>query len=317
MTTISTRLSLPAGARILLPAESSRRRTLESRIVAELERGDYSEIILPVLDFVDPYRDVIPDELSRQSYRFMDQNGDLVGIRSDFTPLVARALSRSLTASDLPLRIFYRGDVIRTSRRRLGPNRELFQIGSELLGVAGSDGDVEILRMAAATAGSTGMRPILSLSETSIVSKIIGMLEPSTGRLLREALGQKRFDGIQALQRREVSAELDDLIELLMSANPVHELRRFVDHPVLGRSATRILAITEGVSGIAAEVSLQLDGGISPHSYYTGLQFQLISPATRQLIGSGGRYDDLYGRFGFDCPAVGFTVNVDDLEELV
>lgn len=316
MTTISTRLSLPAGARVLMPAESSRRRSLESRIVTELERGDYAEIILPVLDFVDPYRDVIPDERSRQSYRFMDRNGDLVGIRSDFTPLAARALSRALTPSDLPLRIFYRGDVIRTSRNRLGPNRELFQIGSELLGVPAPDGDVEILRMAAAAVGSTGLRPIIALSDVAIVSEMIGMLDPSTGLSLREALAEKRFDTVEALLRKE-SAQIHELIPLLLTANPVSELRRFVAHPVLGGSARRILAVTEAVSGFPADVALQLDGGVSPHSYYTGLQFQLISPATRQLIGSGGRYDDLYGRFGFDCPAVGFTLNVDDLEELL
>lgn len=317
MTTISTRLSLPAGARVLMPAESSRRRSLESRIVAELERGNYSEIILPVLDFVDPYRDVIPDDRSRQSYRFMDRNGDLVGIRSDFTPLAARALSRSLTASDLPLRIFYRGDVIRTDRNRLGPNRELFQIGSELLGVPGPEGDVEILSMAAAAVGATGMRPIIAVSDVSIVSEMMGMLEPSTGRLVRDALAEKRFDSVQALQRKEGSAQLDDLIELLLAADPVLELGRFVDHPVLGGSARRILAVTEAVAGLPADAALQLDAGVAPHSYYTGLQFQIISPVTRQLIGSGGRYDDLYSRFGFGCAAVGFTLNVDDLEELV
>ena len=316
MTTISTRLSLPAGARVLMPAESSRRRSLESRIVTELQRGDYAEIILPVLDFVDPYRDVIPDDRSRQSYRFMDRNGDLVGIRSDFTPLAARALSRALTASDLPLRIFYRGEVIRTGRNRLGPNRELFQIGSELLGVPAPDGDVEILRMAAAAVGSTGLRPIIALSDVAIVSEMIGMLEPSTGLSLRDALSEKRFDTVEALLRKE-SAELHELIDLLVTANPVSELGRFVAHPVLGGSARRILAVTQAVSGFPADLALQLDAGVSPHSYYTGLQFQVISPATRQLIGSGGRYDELYGRFGFDCPAVGFTLNVDDLEELL
>jgi len=316
LTTISTRLSLPAGARVLMPAESSRRRSLESRIVTELQRGDYAEIILPVLDFVDPYRDVIPDDRSRQSYRFMDRNGDLVGIRSDFTPLAARALSRALTASDLPLRIFYRGEVIRTGRNRLGPNRELFQIGSELLGVPAPDGDVEILRMAAAAVGSTGLRPIIALSDVAIVSEMIGMLEPSTGLSLRDALSEKRFDTVEALLRKE-SAELHELIDLLVTANPVSELGRFVAHPVLGGSARRILAVTQAVSGFPADLALQLDAGVSPHSYYTGLQFQVISPATRQLIGSGGRYDELYGRFGFDCPAVGFTLNVDDLEELL
>jgi ATP phosphoribosyltransferase regulatory subunit len=28
------------------------------------------------------------------------------------------------------------------------------------------------------------------------------------------------------------------------------------------------------------------------------------------IIASGGRYDNLIEKFGFDCPAVGFSINI-------
>ena len=47
--------------------------------------------------------------------------------------------------------------------------------------------------------------------------------------------------------------------------------------------------------------------------YYTGAVFQVYDPAYGVPIGSGGRYDDLLGRFGRPLPAVGFALNVERL----
>ncbi len=45
--------------------------------------------------------------------------------------------------------------------------------------------------------------------------------------------------------------------------------------------------------------------------YYTGAVFQVYDPAYGVPIGSGGRYDELLGRFGRPLPAVGFALNVE------
>jgi ATP phosphoribosyltransferase regulatory subunit len=47
--------------------------------------------------------------------------------------------------------------------------------------------------------------------------------------------------------------------------------------------------------------------------YYTGAVFQVYDPAHGVPIGSGGRYDELLGRFGDPRPAVGFALNVERL----
>ena len=47
--------------------------------------------------------------------------------------------------------------------------------------------------------------------------------------------------------------------------------------------------------------------------YYTGAVFQVYDPAHGMPIGSGGRYDELLGRFGRSLPAVGFALNVERL----
>ncbi len=46
------------------------------------------------------------------------------------------------------------------------------------------------------------------------------------------------------------------------------------------------------------------------HDYYTGMIFQIYVPELGYLIGSGGRYDDLLGKFGQSRPAVGFAFSL-------
>lgn len=143
----------PRGARPLLVEETARRRRIESRFVSLLEGAGFAEVVLPIIDFSEPYAAVIDRGAARSSYRFTDRDGELVTIRSDFTPMVARALAPAIRPADLPLRVLYRGDVIRCEHTRLGANRESFQIGAELIGDASEEAELEVLELAARIAG--------------------------------------------------------------------------------------------------------------------------------------------------------------------
>lgn len=145
---MATTFRYPTGARPLLIEETARRRSIERRVVSALEDGGFAEVVLPIIDFAEPYAGVTANADARQSYRFTDRDGELVAVRSDFTPMVARALAPSLDDRTLPLRVFYRGDVIRCEASRLGSNRELFQIGAELIGDGSVEADLELLRIA-------------------------------------------------------------------------------------------------------------------------------------------------------------------------
>ena len=157
---MATKFRYPTGARPLLIEETARRRGIEARFVALLEDAGFAEVVLPIIDFAEPYAEVLERDAAKQSYRFTDRDGELVAIRSDFTPMVARALAPVLRA-DETLRVFYRGDVIRCQNARLGSNRELFQIGAELVGDASADADVAMLRLAANVASSFTAQPLV------------------------------------------------------------------------------------------------------------------------------------------------------------
>jgi ATP phosphoribosyltransferase regulatory subunit HisZ len=230
---MATKFRYPTGARPLLIEETARRRRVEARFVTLLEEAGFAEVVLPIIDFAEPYADVMERDAAKQSYRFTDRDGELVTIRSDFTPMVARALAPSLEGGET-LRVFYRGDVIRCQNPRLGSNRELFQIGAELVGDSSADAETTMLRLVWSLASTVTEQPLVVYSG---------------------------------------GAELDD--------------SRFVLHDD------------------------SHDGADDARGYYTGLRFWVYGDDRRTPIAQGGRYDSLYGRFGADAPAVGFTFTVD------
>ncbi len=268
----------PTGVRPLLIEETARRRRIEERFVEVLERAGFAEVVLPIIDYAEPYAALQAGETSRQSYRFIDREGELVALRSDFTPMVARALAPAISAADLPLRVYYRGDVIRCDSSRLGSNREMFQIGAEIVGDDSPAADVEILSLAADLVRQFGLTPTVVYTDVSAASPA-----------LRPVLMTKRMTiGVPS-----TTATLDDIAPLAPDA------------------AARLRAIAAALP----EFELQLDDFDESSSYYTGLRFRVYDAASRAKLAQGGRYDSLYETFGTPAAAVGFTFTIDDLFE--
>ena len=155
----------PTGVRPLLIDETARRRRIEDRVVAVLEREGFAEVVVPVIDYADAYRAASSID-PKQTYRFIDRDGDLIAIRSDFTPMVARALAPEIGRVTLPLRVFYRGDVIRLDPPRLGRQREMFQIGAEIVGDGSTQADETLVAIAAEAVRALGADPLVVRSES-------------------------------------------------------------------------------------------------------------------------------------------------------
>lgn len=293
---MATRSRYPTGVRPLLAEETARRRRIESRFVDTFTSAGFAEVVLPIIDYVEPYAALVEPATAKQSYRFVDREGDLIAIRSDFTPMLARALAPVITVEELPLRLFYRGDVIRVEASRLGANRELFQIGAEIVGDDSIDADVAMMRLAADLVRTPGDEPTVVYNDVSIAAALIAQSSP-----VREALASKRMTA-------GVPAPLQTIVAKLISGEET-----LADvAPFAPEAAARLSAIEEALAGDAV-FSLHLDD-IEDSGYYTGLRFRVYAGTARAKVAQGGRYDNLYERFGQRAAAIGFTFTIDDLD---
>jgi ATP phosphoribosyltransferase regulatory subunit len=281
----------PTGVHPLLREETARRRRIEARFVDAFAAAGFEEVVLPIIDYVEPYASLVDTAAAKQSYRFVDREGDLVAIRADFTPMLARALAPSIADDDLPLRLFYRGDVIRVEASRLGANRELFQIGAEIVGDDSVDADVAMLRLASELVPN----PSIVYNDVSIASALIAQSDA-----VREALAAKRMTaGVPAALRTIVG-------KLISGEATIDDVAPFAPE-----AAARLCAIGDAI-GANSVFALHLDDIESNTGYYTGLRFRVYANGAK--VAQGGRYDNLYERFGRRAAAIGFTFTIDDLD---
>ena len=81
----------------------------------------------------------------------------------------------------------------------------------------------------------------------------------------------------------------------------------------LEQAGTGMRDVLELLAPSVAERIIFDFGLVRSLGYYTGAVFQVYDPAHGVPIGSGGRYDELLGKFGRSLPAVGFALNVERL----
>ncbi len=310
--------ALPTGVAALFFDSARHHRELEEKLVARLLAGGFSEVILPVVDYLDPYEAMATTTVSRDElYRFVDRDGEVLALRADFTPMLARLLAPRLASLELPLKLFYRGDVLRYQEEQAGRERETYQLGAEVLGMPGEEGEVLALR---------SFLELLTVGERRrllVVAGFAGALD----RLLLERAG----DGdparlASAVMRRERRA----------ARAGGAALRQVVEHGVpgdpdaLGPGAAARLARLEALCRELGEafprVELRLDLAefadltldeklchAGPRTYYDGVVFRAFAGAAAEPVGGGGRYDALFKRLGAGVTASGFSLSLDRL----
>jgi ATP phosphoribosyltransferase regulatory subunit HisZ len=82
-------LGLPPGFRDVLFEEARARRSIEGKLAGVFEQRRYKEVIPSTVEFLDLYtrgKQSIKDRV----YRFLDRQDNLLALRANFTPAVAR-----------------------------------------------------------------------------------------------------------------------------------------------------------------------------------------------------------------------------------
>ena len=326
--------TLPAGVSALLFDSAARLRRLEALLAEELEARDFREAVLPMLDYFGPYEPLLAPAARAELYRFADRDGELLALRSDFTPMLARLLAPHLEGLELPLRLFYRGDVVRCPERGARSEVEQHQIGGELLGKAGEGTALE--REAALVCGR-----LLALATGGRARLVLG-LAGALDELLVEAVGPQRAPELaRAIARRERGAARFAPATAPAVSEAIAEIVEFGvprDSRRLGERGASALARLEEVCrelarlDPAVEVTIDLAefadfatlsgsaasdeaGARDFRPYYDGLVLRAYLPGRARPVASGGRYDALFRKLGAEVAAVGFSIRLDALAE--
>jgi ATP phosphoribosyltransferase regulatory subunit len=313
--------NLPRGVQALLFDAADRRRRAEDGVVGVLRAAGLREVILPVLDYADPYTGVTA-EGDERLYRFLDREGQALALRADFTPMAARVVAPRLGDFAEPVSLFYRGDVVRDEETGVGRPREFAQVGAERYGDARFEADEEMLRLLLSSlAALPAERLRLTLGHAGLLRKVIEAAAPglagTDGRGLESVMRgarERRVSSLAKLLRDggaspRAAAEIAD--GLLRGFDPSSDLFRTADVAAEAQRLGRAVAVAREAR---AGLSVVVDLAATPDApYYTGLTFAVDAAGVPGALAAGGRYDALLARFGVSAPALGFCVGLEAL----
>jgi ATP phosphoribosyltransferase regulatory subunit len=312
---------LPAGMRDLLPEESRTLSALGRELLRAFELHGYERVTLPVFEYAEVLERGLGELDPRAVLRFVEpESGEVVALRPDMTPQIARLVATRLRSVPGPARLCYEGSVVRLRRERARRRRQIPQAGVELLGSAAPDGDFEVLEVATTALRATGLDDfVLDLGHARVAGALVELAPASARTGLVEALSLK---DPAVLERRARAAGLaGDVVRALVELSDLHggdEVWSRAEKSLAGTPAEAALGELRSVWRWASErrlaprVSVDL-GEVRDLGYYTGVTFQLLAEGPGAPVAAGGRYDGLLAKFGAPRPAAGFAVALDDL----
>ena len=235
---------------------------------------------------------------------------------------IARLVAHRFQPEEGPFRFRYEANVYRAVRPQRGQMRELRQVGIELIGAEAPAGTVEVIELLVGALDAIGLdRAVVGLGDSDLFRQLLdeyGVPVASRDRIL----GFLATHDLVAIENEVTGcAEIGDeqrqaIIELssLRGGSEVLARAREIGGDALARASQRLAETFEGLeqAGIADRVQLDL-GLLRELGYYTGAMFEVYDPALGHVLGGGGRYDDLLGRFGREMPAAGFALYLERL----
>jgi ATP phosphoribosyltransferase regulatory subunit len=301
-------------------AEVRRRRAVESAITSALRGWSYEEVLLPVLDYEEVFERGAGHGAAARMYRLIDPEGQVLGVRPDLTPLVAKLVATGLRDEPLPIRLYYAGDVVRPEGPKALGRGEFQQVGFEQVGGDRAAADLEVAVVALEALAAAGLPEVrLTLSHSAIPAALATAcgLEAAAAARLRELIDRRDGTGLdEALAAARVSAPLRRAHRALLAARGGARLASCRLGRVRGAPVQQALRELRRLKGDleklgyskAVEIDLAEVGGFE---YYTGVRFRLYAEGVGFAVGGGGRYDRLLGQFGVQRPAVGFSFSLD------
>jgi ATP phosphoribosyltransferase regulatory subunit len=306
---------IPSGTRDVLPDETREVRAITDALRAVFQRHGYGEVYTPALE----YESVLARaELAeaQPAYRVFDEAGSVLVLRSDMTVPIARVVATRYASSDPPLRFCYFAHCYRGVPPQRGQPRELLQAGIELIGSAAPEGTAEALNVLCHALDTVGLKDYrIGLGDASLYPALMRSLEvhEPVQAGLRDALVRRDFVALEhQLAESGLSREAAELLLEVPQRRGGADLLTDAPAPAVDAvtGMRRVLELLEPQVAERVIFDLGLVGSIG---YYTGAVFEVYDPALGAPIGSGGRYDELLGRFGRSLPAVGFALGVDRL----
>ncbi|HEX6442762.1 MAG TPA: ATP phosphoribosyltransferase regulatory subunit [Stellaceae bacterium] len=312
---------LPTGFYDLLPPEAENEATVTAHLMRVLASHGYEHVQPPLVEFEETLFSGAGAAMANNTFRTMDpMSHRMIGVRADMTPQVARVAATRLAHRARPLRLSYAGQVLRVKGFEMWPERQIGQVGAELIGAESVAADVEAITVAGEALAAVGV-PHLSVDLTlpTLVPAIVEAcgIEGERAAALRAALDHKDVAAVTGLAGK-AGGLLARLIAGAGDGNAARAALDTLDLPQRARpERDRLAAVLDGLAAAMPGLKVTVDPVENRgFEYHTGISFMFFARLDAEHgslgeLGRGGRYQA--GDPTAPEPATGFTLYTDTI----
>lgn len=323
------RLHTPEGVKDYLPQEYAIKKKIENSIQSVFEKYGCKAIDTPMFEYAQVYEGVGGIESGRM-HKLLDRDGSILGLRPDITPAIARIAATNegyrYASEKGSVKFCYIGNCFRYNEHYQGKMREFTQAGVEFIGACGVGADTEVLEIAINSLLAAGLKDFKI--DIGHVSFLQGVLEEAginaeDCERIRDSIVGKDYVRVSEIansldMRDDVKMLFADLPLLIGDIALLEKMAVSVKNQKSLAALAHLHKIYDKLSEKGLEKYISFDFGVVGQlDYYTGIVFRGYAYGSGFSIVDGGRYDNLIKNFGADRPAVGFSININNLRSAI
>jgi ATP phosphoribosyltransferase regulatory subunit len=301
---------LPTGFRDRLPPHADAAAAAVGRMLDAAFAHGYERVAPPLAEFADGLAGRLKAARAQDLMRMTDPaSRRTLALRPDLTAQVGRIAATRMAHHPRPLRLSYAGQVVKLRASQLRPERELLQVGCELIGLDSVAAAREVVAVAIEALEAAGVRGLtIDFTLPDLVDTLAADALP---------LAADEIEAVRARLDAKDAGGLDGAgaayLPLIEAAGPfaaaVVQLRAF-DRS--GALASRL----DGLEAIAASIGYRATLTLDPterhgFEYQSWLGFSIFADGVSGEIGRGGSYTIVHD--SGEEPAVGFSLYIDPL----
>jgi len=315
---------IPKGVATLLPEGAARRRAIERVILDLFSQRGYQEVITPLFEYLDVFSLGVGESILDRAYKFVDRaTGRMMVLRPDVTPQIARIAATLMGDQPKPLRLCYAANVFRHEEEHAGREREIFQVGGELIGLSDVEADAEMITLAIEILKKVGLKSFkVSLGQMAYTRGILESFKssPEFFQKVLHSVAKKEASQLEELLRKgkvnpKKRRQILTLLELFGGEAVFRKASLLTDYPPCRSALKRLKAVYKILKSAGYQDHLLIDlGEVRGFGYYTGTIFEIFAEGHGSELGGGGRYDQLLEKFGAAAPSTGFALHIERIQ---
>ena len=318
-------IRIPQGMRDLISEECEKKEALKNRIEDVFASYGYRPLKTPAIEYLETFTNAYVDVKDEEMYKFFDQEGKTLALRTDMTVPIARMCASKFVNAKPPFRFRYCSDVFKVRHTFAGQRSEVTDCGIELIG-CDSRSDLEVVAAALDTMKAIGVNDYeLEIGNSEFFRSACAAvkLNDEQVKALASYIDRKSLvelqEYLQTLNLDEGAVSFFEELPMLGGKEEVLQKAEEVSfNDALKVEVKTLRNLYQDLKALGYEDHISFDFGKVPHlDYYTGIIFEGYVGNVGSSVLSGGRYDSLLKKFGRDLPACGFSVKLDALLDVL